>query len=156
MSHRRQCAWMWLDGMTTTWKSPVGLNNKPSSNSTNCTEVSYHLWDYQHFKAYPNSWDQSVLPCIHLDTIITTPNCLKTIHNCVCLHDILYSSRFRHISIFNEQQNVKILTISICVCLHPQFSAFIVGTDNLSSRFRHLCNTEDWNIKIFEINPPKM
>jgi len=51
---------------------------------------------------------------------------------------------------------VKILTISICVRLHPQFAAFIVDTDNLSSRSCHLCNTEDWNIKIFEINPPKM
>lgn len=108
----------------------------------------------QPLKTYPNSWDQSVRACIHLDTIITTPNCLKATQNCVCMNYPLQSSRFHHASIFNDKQNVSFLTVTICVCLHPQFAASIVGRDNFSSRSRHLCNTQDWNIKISEINPP--
>jgi len=46
MSHTRQCAWIWLDGMSTMWNSPVDLDNKPSSNSTNCADVRCHLSDY--------------------------------------------------------------------------------------------------------------
>lgn len=156
MSHIRKCTWIWLDRMTTMWNSPVVLDNKPSSNSTNCAEVRYRLSDYQPFKAYVNSWDQAVLPCIHLDTIITKPNCLKATQNCICMHRLLRSPRFHHVSIFNERQNVKFLNISICVCLHPQFAASILGRDNFSSRSRHLCNAQDQNIQIFEINAPKI
>ena len=156
MSHTRKCAWIWLDGMTTTWNNPVCLDNKPSSNSINCAEVRHHLSDYKPFKSYPNSWDQSVLPCIHLDTIITTPKCLKATQNCVCMHHLLHCSRFHHVSIFNERQNVKFFNISTCVCLHPQFAASILCRDNFSSRSRHFCNAQDSNIKIFEINPPKV